>query len=449
MGRIFVSAGHGGSEGGRVDPGAIAGGTTEAQQMILLRDVIVPELRSRGFEVLSVPDTLSLRSTISWINERARSGDVAIEIHADSFSDPTARGATAFYVAGNQTRKKHGDMILLSLIRRLPQLPSRGSRPDTATGVGRLAFCRDVAIASILLEVGFLSNPEDRALMINRRRDMALGIADGLEAWSREVSGTSPKPPIVTHPVINIQINGQVYEEQGVLINSNSFIPMDLVDRLNVDLSQKPNIRLVEYQGVVYVKAVELREFNISVGWDNGTRTVVLRSLNQTCLTTIDRIMGQGRTSEVQLIMFLKANHESALSQFPDLPRFFREEGALEGVNHDIAFSQMCLSTNFLRFGGQVTPSQNNFATLGTVGGGGYASFPSAQIGVRAQIQHLKAYASLEPMVQEIVDPRFRFVTRGIAPTVGQLAGRWSSDPLYGDKILAILRRLYESAGII
>jgi hypothetical protein len=68
---------------------------------------------------------------------------------------------------------------------------------------------------------------------------------------------------------------------------------------------------------------------------------------------------------------------------------------------------------------------------------------------VRAHIQHLKAYASLEPLVQQEVDPRFRFVTRGVAPLVHQLSGRWSADLDYGTKITAILRRLYESANLL
>jgi hypothetical protein len=160
--------------------------------------------------------------------------------------------------------------------------------------------------------------------------------------------------------------------------------------------------------------------------------------------------MGHGKTTEVQLMMFLKANDEKGLQQFPDLPRLYREEGAIEGINYDIAFAQMCLETGFLRFGGEIQSNQNNFAGLGDVGGNAAgASFPSARLGVRAQIQQLKAYASTEPLVQELVAPRFRFVTRGIAPLVGQLSGRWSADPQYGDRILAILRRLYESVGLI
>ena len=48
MAQIFISAGHGGIENGVRDTGATIGGTTEAQEMIALRDLIVPELRSRG-----------------------------------------------------------------------------------------------------------------------------------------------------------------------------------------------------------------------------------------------------------------------------------------------------------------------------------------------------------------------------------------------------------------
>jgi hypothetical protein len=206
----------------------------------------------------------------------------------------------------------------------------------------------------------------------------------------------------------------------------------------------------VSYRRVVYVKAIELQDFHVSISWDSASRTLSLRSILQIPAGQIDKIMSNGYTSEVQLQLFLRNNNESAIVQFPDLPKLYREEATIEGVNYDIAFCQMCLETAFLRFGGDLKPEQNNFAGLGTIGGGAeVASFESARIGVRAQIQHLKAYASLEPLVQEVVDPRFRFVTRGIATSIDQLSGRWSADLEYGNKIMAMLRRLYESAGLI
>ncbi|MBD2147859.1 N-acetylmuramoyl-L-alanine amidase [Sphaerospermopsis sp. FACHB-1194] len=450
MGRIFISAAHGGREAGGIDPGAIAGGTTEAKEMILLRDLIVTELRARTVEVLAVPDDLSAAQTITWINSRARSTDVAVEIQADAASSPTVRGASVYHIASNNQRKQNAETLLMGLLRRVPQLPNRGVRPDTDSGLGSLQFCRRTTLPALVMQVGFLSSPDDRNLLQTRRRDFALGIVDGLTAWSRGVDSNPGTPVEPNYPPINININGQNYPEQGVLINGNSYIPIDLVDRLRIDLSKSPNINRVTYRRVVYIKAIELRDFNISISWDSATKTLKLRSILTICPAHIEQIISNGNTTEVQLQIFLRNNNENALVQFPDIPKLYREEAIIEGVNHDLAFCQMCLETGFLRFGGDIKPQQNNFAGLGAIGGGSEAaSFPSARIGVRAHIQHLKAYASLEPLVQQEVDPRFRFVTRGVAPSVDQLSGRWSADLDYGTKIKALFKRLYESAGLI
>jgi hypothetical protein len=450
MGRIFISAAHGGLENGVRDPGSVGGGTTEAQEMILLRDLVAPELRSRGFEVLSVPDELSTQQTLNWINARARSNDVAIELHANAAPTPGTRGTSIYYIANNDQRKGHAELLLLALLRRVPQLQSRGAKPDTAGSAGRLVFCREVIPPSMLMEIGFLTNPEDRAILQTRRRDVALGIADGLASWSRAISGIAPPSGTGDYPSVIINVNGGIYGERGVIVNGNAYIPVDLADQLGIDLSQLPQVRRITYRNVVYAKAIDLRDFNVSVTWDSANRTVILSSITGLCAGQIDVIMRHGSTSEVQLMMFLKSNNESVLTRFPDLPKLYREEGTIEGVNYDLAFCQMCIETNFLQFGGLIKPEQNNFAGLGAIASeGSGASFASARLGVRAQIQHLKAYASTAPLVQEVVDPRFRFVTRGIAPLVDQLTGRWSSEPDYGTKIKAVLRRLYESAGLM
>ncbi|MBK1987088.1 N-acetylmuramoyl-L-alanine amidase [Sphaerospermopsis aphanizomenoides BCCUSP55] len=447
MGRIFISAAHGGKEAGVVDPGAIAGGTTEAKEMILLRDLIVTELRSRTVEVLAVPDDLSAAQTITWINSRGRTGDVAVEIQADAASSPTVRGSSVYYISNNDQRKQNAELLLMGLLRRVPQLPNRGIKPDTESGLGSLKFCRQTTIPALLMQVCFLSSPEDRNLLQTRRRDFALGIVDGLVAWSRAVDPSPGTPPEPNYPPINININGQNYPEQGILINGNSYIPIDLVDRLRIDLSKSPNVIRVTYRRIVYIKAIELQNFHVSISWDSATKTLNLRSILSVCPGQVNQIISNGNTTELALQIFLKNNNENGLLQFPDIPKLYREEAAVEGVNHDIAFCQMCLETGFLRFGSDVKPQQNNFAGLGAIGGGTEAaSFPSARIGVRAHIQHLKAYASLEPLVQQEVDPRFRFVTRGIAPSVDQLSGRWSADLDYGTKIKAMLNRLYVSA---
>ena len=472
MGQIFISAGHGGFENGIRDVGTVVPGTTESQEMIQLRDLILPELRARGFDVLSVPDDLSLSQSIIWINSRARSGAIALEIHADAFRSSSIRGASVYHISQNLERKGQAELLLLALLRRVPQLPSRGVKSDTQTGMGRLAFCRQVAPASLLMQVGYLSNVSDRQLLQSRRRDFALGIADGLASWSRSITGvaesaadssgqvaatstTSRQVEENALPVINIQLNGGKYDEQGILISNNSYVPVDLADRLGIDLAEKTDLRRVRYRNVVYIKAVDFREFDVKVGWEASTRTVTFQSPAKSTLgpCRIDRIMGLGVTTVPNMIMFLNKNNKDSQRKFPDIARLYLDEAREEGVNHDIAFAQMCVETDFLQFGGDVKPTQNNFAGLGAVGSAiGGASFASARLGVQAHIQHLKAYASTEPLVNnpdDPVDPRFQFVVRGIAPFVKDLSNRWASDPNYGEKILAMLRRLYESVGYL
>jgi hypothetical protein len=102
--------------------------------------------------------------------------------------------------------------------------------------------------------------------------------------------------------------------------------------------------------------------------------------------------------------------------------------------------------------GGAVKPEQFSFADMGIISPTNSGiSFPDARTGIRAQIQHLKAYGSTEPINQPLVQEnvRFRFVKRGLPPTVNQLAGRWNSDPLYGQKIINTIRLLYETAGLL
>ena len=451
MVQIFLSAGHGGIENGVRDTGARIAGTTEAQEMIALRDLIVPELRSRGYNVLSVPDDLSMSQSIDWINARAGAGAVALEIHASEFGNTATRGATVYYIFNNRDRRDQAELLLLSLLKEVP-IPSRGVRPDTSAGTGRLAFCRQTVPPALLAEIAYLTNPQDFALLTQRRRDFAVGLANGLAAWSQAITGTrpAPSPTVVEFPTINIEINGGPYDEKGIIISGNAYIPIDLADRLGVDLTQSDDVRRVRYRGVVYVKAIDLRPFSVAIGWEAATRTLQLKTASalSICPGTIDLIMSHGNTTELNLTTFLQSENPNALDNFVDLPAIYREEATVEGVNYDIAFCQMCVETDFLRFPDLVRFDQNNFAGLAD-GAGNLATFGSASIGVRAQIQHLKAYASTEPLAKTQVDPRFDFVKRGVAPLVGQLSNLWAADPLYGAKILARLEDLYRKAGLL
>jgi hypothetical protein len=156
-------------------------------------------------------------------------------------------------------------------------------------------------------------------------------------------------------------------------------------------------------------------------------------------------ILGRGRTDAESLARFLERfNQETDRKFIRELAGLYVEEAAVEGVNHDMAFAQMCLETGFLRFGGLVSAEMNNFCGLGAIGPGQEGEvFPDPRTGVRAHIQHLKGYATDLPLNGELVDPRYRWIRKGSSPHIRGLAGTWAADKSYGDKINRILERIY------
>lgn len=160
-------------------------------------------------------------------------------------------------------------------------------------------------------------------------------------------------------------------------------------------------------------------------------------------------IMGQGKLKASALAAFLHENNRAvSITKALEIAKIYIQEAKAEGVNSDIAFSQMCLETGFLRYGGTVSPGQYNFCGLGvfnkkTKG----LSFRDLRLGIRAHIQHLKAYASRKKLHNKLVDPRFRFVKRGSIKNVNGLSGKWAADKRYGTKIRYLMDRMYREKG--
>lgn len=161
------------------------------------------------------------------------------------------------------------------------------------------------------------------------------------------------------------------------------------------------------------------------------------------------RIMGDSIATVEQMEAFLMEMKPEATDFLP-LAEYFYKEGKVEGVRGDIAFAQACLETGYFSFGGDVSPEQNNFCGLGATGNGeAGCAFDTMELGARAQIQHLHAYASTENLFQVTVDPRYSYVERGCVPFVEWLGIQenpnhqgWAAGANYGEKILAILEKI-------
>lgn len=125
------------------------------------------------------------------------------------------------------------------------------------------------------------------------------------------------------------------------------------------------------------------------------------------------------------------------------------EEAQAEGVRAEVVFAQCMLETGFLKYGGDVLPNQYNFAGIGATGAVHGASFENVRVGVRAHVQHLKAYASLDGLTQQCVDPRFNLVARGCAQYVEWLGMKenpkgygWASAKNYGPNIVSMMNSI-------
>ena len=173
-------------------------------------------------------------------------------------------------------------------------------------------------------------------------------------------------------------------------------------------------------------------------------------------------VMGQSSLTSEQIAAFFWANQPPGSPcvtvSIEELSADFLWEGNVEDVRGDIAFAQSIIETGWFRYGGQVQCWQNNYGGLGATDGGAQgASFPDADTGVRAQIQHLRAYAdasatscSQPPLATPCVDPRFDLVSpKGKAPTWNQMGdGNWATDPNYASKVIDLYNRMRASAGL-
>lgn len=176
-------------------------------------------------------------------------------------------------------------------------------------------------------------------------------------------------------------------------------------------------------------------------------------------------IMGSTQTSVDQMVRYYNANTSgydtfkskydgkydgslakggaSTINQFAQI---VYEEAIAEGVKPEVVFTQCMKETAFLKYGGEVNPNQYNFAGIGATGSVHGATFENVRMGIRAQVQHLKAYGSLDKLINQCVDPRFNLVSRGSAKYVEWLGKKenptgsgWATSKNYGHDIVNMI----------
>jgi hypothetical protein len=181
-------------------------------------------------------------------------------------------------------------------------------------------------------------------------------------------------------------------------------------------------------------------------------------------------VMGPNRLTAKQMANWFRATGRTA--QIPvsidQLATYYAKEGRAEGVRGDIAFAQSIVETGYFGFvGSMVKPANYNYAGMGACDScNSGRQFPTAQIGVRAQIQHLRNFADPTSRAANLanwpvlewygrrtdgtLDPALavynydHFFAKGTAPTWNQMGGpgKWASAPNYGDVVISIYNKM-------
>lgn len=234
------------------------------------------------------------------------------------------------------------------------------------------------------------------------------------------------------------------------------------------------NLRIVSALNstmVLDVKDGKIRRCsNIQLYTSNNTNAQkwVFEYINTNATGGLMQIMGTSQTTVSQMVRYYNSNASgydtfkakyngkyngvlakggaSTINQFAQI---FYEEAMAEGVRAEVAFTQCMKETGFLKYGGDVLPNQYNFAGIGATGAVHGASFSNVRMGIRAQIQHLKAYGSISPLTNQCVDPRFNLVKRGSAQYVEWLGIKenpngygWATSKSYGHDIVSMVNTL-------
>lgn len=149
---ITITAGHGAG-----DPGAVAkDGTTEAAMMTELRNVVAAKLREAGHTVRTdgaLWQNLPLVHALTLVP----GADVAVELHMNAATNPAARGVEVISLP-------HQQVMARTIARRISHVlesPLRGAAgwiDQAQSARGRLGFVR---AGGLVVEVGFMSNPEE------------------------------------------------------------------------------------------------------------------------------------------------------------------------------------------------------------------------------------------------------------------------------------------------
>ena len=184
---ILLDAGHGGFDGGTV----ASDDTVEKDINLEVTTDLSVVLRLLGYRVSTTrkTDTALDDDPTKTIRERKRAdmaarlalydaASLVISIHQNHFPDASCRGTQVFYSTNHPDSEVLAEKIRQATVSRLQP----DNRRACKAGSKDILLLHKTTSPAVIVECGFLSNPEERALLKSEhyRRRLALAFADGI-----------------------------------------------------------------------------------------------------------------------------------------------------------------------------------------------------------------------------------------------------------------------------
>ena len=172
MKTICIDPGHGGK-----DPGATGGGVQEKAVVLNVARKIASYLEVKGCTVMFTRENDTFISLGNRAAEANMWGaDLFVSVHCNSAPNSSANGMEVYHYTRASEAAKNAARVIYDKLLPICGLRGRGVKAND------YAVLRETAMPAVLVELGFISNPSDRAKLVNFawQDDAAKAIADGI-----------------------------------------------------------------------------------------------------------------------------------------------------------------------------------------------------------------------------------------------------------------------------
>lgn len=433
---IALDAGHGGS-----DPGAQGNGKSEADLTWKIVSACKTKLENYGFKVILAREQSGSYGSSDFLYRVQRcvnqGAQAYISFHINSGSSaahgaevysPTVNGADYTQVSYELAQKVQNNLVALGLT-------NRGVfQMQVGDEFAVIRCAREAGIPGILIEHGFISNWGDANKYFSDAGCKRLGEADAdaiiaqfpKSSWLDYSSVFDADYYLNKYPDVNEWANGSKDRALDHFVNygmsegrrgSEAFDVYSYKTRyLDLRKAYGSNLKAYYCHYLEYGMK-EHRNGSSMTGFEGYIMSSSFTSYEDAAAHYSRTVGKQTYPTSVY-----KSKGSASIDEFC---KILYEEASFEGVCPEVLYAQVMKETGYLRFGNLVQANQCNFGGVGATGPGnpGY-TFSSVREGLRVQTQHLKAYATTEPLNNPCIDPRFNLVSRGCAPKTTDLNGR-------------------------